>query len=162
MSRACVLFVMLFAAGSVLRCDKDTRSTMEIELQGPDPTPWQGLSVVIRSGDSARQLDIGDFIDEEEPHRLRTTVEVPEAGELVLEISLVEEGESVAAGTADIGAREDFSWVVDLLRIAEEPGCIGCLGSVEIGILQEQQRFPGETLWVTWGGHRRGEHPPPF
>lgn len=57
-----------------------------------------------------------------------------------------------------IDLRESFRWTVDVFRRADNPaeGCFGCMGVDSTPLPDVLQNEPGEMLWITWGGQKKG------
>lgn len=88
----------------------------------------------------------------------RPVVRVPDAGQLTIEVELIQNGETVAEGQAEWTLHDDYEWQLDIHRQVADPTetCLGCSGPVRLEIADEVQSEPGEDLWLTWGGIRRG------
>lgn len=151
------LSLILTLASGILSCDDDPSSTMQVSLQA-DRSLWEGLSMDVRAGSFRKRLGIEDF----DRRSFKTGFEVPESGNLVLTVLLQDAEGMIAEGEIVIPAREGFRWTVVLLRQNQNWLCSSCMEAAAFPIIGENQRFPGEALWITWSGFPSTAELPPF
>jgi hypothetical protein len=129
-------------------------STLEVRPRGSltDPTDLAGLVLRI-NGESLTADDFGP----DEVGLVEAKVEVPNSGDLIIEVELTQAQQLVGSGVVQWELQENFEWGLDVFRQVDDPmgSCIGCFGSHRVVIAPSAQRAPGEALWFAWGGKPR-------
>lgn len=87
----------------------------------------------------------------------RIVSDVPDRGDLRIDVQVVQEGEVVSQGSLAIALVPGYEWSVDVYRQVGDPRqvCFGCVGGQGFAIASPRQNAPGEAIWVVWGGRPR-------
>ncbi len=145
---------LVLAIGLSGGCSK-SRSTIEIRARA-SLTKEEGIAGIRLWLDSV-EYGAEDFAADSD-RLLEISSEVPNSGDLLITMELIQNGEIVSAGSLTLPMSDDFEWGVDLFRQASDPleVCIGCFGARTFPVAGEAQNEPHEAIWFAWGGKPRG------
>lgn len=131
-------------------------STLEIRSQASleDSTGVAGLVLQV----DGQEFKAEDFRPDDLGGVPELLLQVPNRGELRIEVHLYQGGHLVAEGSVSWALRDEHEWGLDIFRQVDDPtqACFGCIGRERIRITENAQSEPGEALWFAWGGEPKG------
>lgn len=146
-----VLFPCLWACS-----EPPSTVSMVIGRYSFGPEGWDGIEVEWTAGGSTRVFDAGDFVQTDFNMSPHVEFRTADRGVGVLTLRLREDDVLIAEGSLRVDLGPGRTWVFAFLRGLEDERpfiCDTCNDDpVAIPIDPEAARYPGDVLWIVWGG----------
>lgn len=136
-------------------------STAKIQLHASPETPGEmdAMTVWIREDDRTVRFTRPEGAPSGSGGWETPVTEVGSRGTLTVAVQVTDDSvRRNTQGHVRLDLRESFRWTIDVFRRADNPaeGCFGCTGVDSTPLPEVLQNEPGEMLWITWGGQKRG------